>query len=138
MPSLTESLSAQHQHLIELANHLGMRLLATDLVAIGAAMRELRAALLAHLEVEDRELYPALQAAAAAAGRDDQALVARTFAENMLRISGRLRTFVEREPTAPTLEELRAGWPLVREVLMKRIDAEELVLYPMHAKLTGT
>lgn len=138
MPTLVETLTTQHRAVIELVRQLDEALTAGNRSTLADLLGKLRTGVLAHLELEDRELYPSLIAAAEAAGRTDQAALARSFSDNMLRISDGLKAFLGRH-SGPTLdlEALRREWKDVAAILSQRIQSEESVLYPMHTRLTA-
>lgn len=134
---LIETLRAQHQVVNELASRLARTLEGNEVAAANTALHELRIALLAHLEFEDRQLYAEMTRAALASVRGPDALLARTFAENMLRISGGLRDFLRRHSPVRDLAVLRRDWVGIAALLSQRNQSEEKVLYPLYLRLTA-
>src|SRR6185312_1241677 len=97
-----------------------------DASKIRAQLAVFRTALLAHLKLEDEQLYPALVAQAEHLGDAHRALVARTFSNNMKRISEALTTFLERytSPERPLeLEAFRRDCKSIVATLGQRVQA---------------
>jgi iron-sulfur cluster repair protein YtfE (RIC family) len=134
---LVETLRAQHRLVEAVGGRLTEALKAGDLATAQVALRELRQALLAHLELEDQELYPKLIARARASDRSNEGLVAQTFSDNMLRISAGLRAFLDRHAAPRDLEGLSRDWQHISGILSQRIQSEEQVLYPLFARVTA-
>ena len=132
--TLLDTLQREHAELTGLATQLDERIAASDLFGAHAAVLELKHALVAHVVLEDQQLYPSLVRAATRSGEGQSALTARTFAANMARVSSRLLAFVARDE-AIGLAELADQWPAMKADLLARIDAEERTLYPMFRRL---
>jgi hypothetical protein len=133
MSTLVEDLRLQHRALRTKMSALDDALAAADAVRTRAAVAELRHALLAHLAIEDRELYPALCALGAEDPDRRRQQVAQAFAASMRRISESLLAFLERpDDTEPAA--LADAWAGIRSILQTRIDAEEKTLYPLYQR----
>lgn len=135
MENLTQRLRAEHQTLLEIVGTLDRHLKAADLQNVNQALSELKAAMLAHLTVEDAELYPGLITLADRVGDEAMAKTARAFQDNMSRISAGLVTFLNRyEGKRFDIVAFTTDWRSIVEVLSARIGSEEKVLYPMFDK----
>ncbi len=133
---LVETLRCQHAELDVLARRVNEALAAGDVSPIKEALVAFEVALLAHLELEDRRLYPALSGAAAATHFKVQLQVIETYQKNMAGVSVVLRSFFE-EHAAGSLdvEALRRDWTLILQLLVGRIENEESTLYPLYRSL---
>ena len=87
-----------------------------------------RKALLAHLEQEDQELYPALQAAA----EGDQHLKEKldVFIEDMVSVSNMALDFFDKYSGRMNDEDFKKEFNKLYRTLTKRIHREESSLYP--------
>jgi Hemerythrin HHE cation binding domain len=139
MPHLVETLTAQHQQVVRIATQINEAISpAGDVKRLRSLLDTLTVGLLAHLALEDKSLYPALIAAAETAGDATQLALVRSFSENMQRISTGLQSFLQRH-SSPTVDLalFRKEWKDILGVLTQRIQSEERVLYPLHARLTA-
>jgi hemerythrin-like domain-containing protein len=133
--SLIETLTKQHKIVLELAAELEGALEATDVARANALLTQLREALLAHLELEDRQLYPELERAASTLESPSMQEVARGFSSNMARISEALIAFLRRyEGKAWDVARFWSDWRAIADVLKARIRAEEQTLYPLYQR----
>lgn len=136
MQTLTDTLREQHRTVEHLASLLTTALHHDDRPAIRAALDAFRDALVAHLTLEDQQLYP--QLLSAVEPRSEPARIARTFAANMQRVSAGLLDFLERHTgDAFDLFALRREWREALSVLTGRIQSEERLLYPMYDQRFG-
>lgn len=132
---LVATLKEQHAAVQKLVGALDEAIGRGDDAKCRELMRTMGSALMGHLALEDRELYPGLVKFAEEQDDRHLATVARTFMENMARISGALVGFVERHSSGNVgLDRLRAEWPAVRQTLAQRIAAEETTLYPLFVR----
>lgn len=137
MEKLVERLHAQHRAIGEIAADISRYLATGDVVAASAALRHLRTAVVAHLELEDAQLYPALEKAARETNAPVPARVALTYVKNMEGVSAALRAFFDHYAAKDgeedvALDELRRDWDLVARMLLDRIESEEAQLYPLY------
>lgn len=136
MHTLTETLREQHRRVEQLASQLTTALHGEDLNEVRAAFEAFRAALEQHLALEDGELYPRLLSAVEP--RSEPARIAKTFSENMQRISAGLRDFIARHANGQLDPvTLRREWKEALAVLTGRIQSEERLLYPMFEQRFG-
>jgi len=134
--TLTQTLRAQHRRVEKLAARLTTALHGEDLKEVRAAFQAFCAALEQHLALEDGELYPRLLSSVEP--RSKAARVAKTFSENMQRISAGLHAFIARHATGQLDPlTLRREWKEVLAVLTGRIQSEEQLLYPMFEQRFG-
>ncbi len=130
MYDVITTLKAQHVALRELIAELEAALASGETPRVAAATERFRVALYAHLELEDRKLYPSLLAAQATDVRE----TASRFAKSLQVIAAGVREFLGRHVgPAIDVEAFRAGWPSVRRALSLRVEEEERLLYPLHA-----
>jgi hemerythrin-like domain-containing protein len=133
--SLVKTLKAQHQAVQRMVAELEGKLQRQDAEAATAVLGRLKEALLAHLELEDRELYPGLVRHAQA---QHMLQVAKTFSSNMEFISQGLKDFLSRHERITDIATFRMEWQGVREVLRQRIHSEETSLYPLYERVSAT
>jgi iron-sulfur cluster repair protein YtfE (RIC family) len=133
---LTDTLREQHRKLEHCATALTTALHGDELPTITMALDDFRTVLEEHLTLEDGELYPRLLSAAEP--RSEPARIAKTFSENMQRISAGLRDFLQRH-TQGSLDPLalRREWKEAQSVLVARIQSEERLLFPMYEQRFG-
>lgn len=142
MNTLLTTLHAQHRAVATLAAEVSDAVAHGDCDGIQRSLHALRAALGAHLALEDAELYPALSRAAEQTGLALPTSIARTYEHNMTAISTALTAFLDSyheqrwaQPNA--LDEFRRDWALVSQLLADRINSEETTLYPLYASWVG-
>lgn len=138
---LVRTLQREHEAIL---GHLeGVRREGVDTPAGRRALEAFRPMLLAHLELEDAELYPPLRAAAA--GDPELSDRLDVFVGGMEAISGLARdlldSFPERDPELPSSLANGLNHVAVFErffaVLRRRIREEETVLYREFLRVTG-
>ena len=123
--SLTHVLREQHDHLSALLDEVGR--LGLDCAEGHARLKDAQQAMLAHLALEDSQLYPSLRSNPATAK------LAHRYADEMLQLTPALMAFFDSyqdggiDPGSfkRSLEQLQA-------VLQQRISREEGKLYPAY------
>lgn len=109
-----------------------------DIQGIATRMDSLRNGLLAHLKKEDDKIYMDLLTIAKEKNIELVTITINTFSTAMKGIATRVLKFFDkyskREEIAKLSSELYSDFPLVYEDLLKRVDREEKVLYPMYEK----
>lgn len=137
MTALVETLRTQHRAILEVAARVDDAIAKRDGGAARRHLDELTTALMAHLELEDRSLYPEMVRLAEAQGAPARAATAQIFASNMARISKAVEDFFGRHPASRDLDlvRLEADWRFVRKLLADRISSEETALYPLFVQL---
>ena len=136
MSSLVATLKAQHVAVQKMATEISKFLERKNIAGISAKLAELKAALLGHLELEDKNLYPAL---IKAAEKKDPAAVetARMFSTNMVGISSVLVGFLKKyEGKSFSADAFAQDWQGILGALGARINSEEATLYPLFEKWT--
>ncbi|MFO0595828.1 MAG: hemerythrin domain-containing protein [Myxococcaceae bacterium] len=127
--TLISTLTEQHRELEGLMQKVTVALHSNELAAVRATLHEFGHALLMHLALEDEQLYPQLLKQHSM--RSSNGRLVRTFAENMMRVSTALKTFLKRpQETEEDVAALRREWPEVENLLASRIQSEERLLYP--------
>ena len=102
---------------------------------IETELKKLKTVLLAHLALEDAELYPGLERLGVESGSVNLTLVARQFASNMSRSSEALLSFLRKyDKPIVDLDSFRQDWAKIHSVLSGRIASEEASLYPLYEK----
>ncbi len=132
MSDLIAILHAQHEAIIRISERVTEATQRGDAPSVCRELDALAVALLAHLEVEDSHLYPALTRAAEQTQLEVPARVARTYEHNMQTISVALKAFIEKYSRTFELEDFRRDWALVSQLLADRIESEEATLYPLY------
>lgn len=132
MKSLIETLHLQHEAIALTVDRIDAATRSGDVSAVCAELDVLAVELLAHLELEDGRLYPALTRAAEQTQLEVPAKIARTYEQNMQTITVALRAFLEKYSRKFVLEEFQRDWPLVSQLLTDRIASEEATLYPLY------
>jgi hemerythrin superfamily protein len=135
--TLVETLTQQHQLIIELAEKLDGSIRAQDAFQTVRAVGELKRAVVKHLVLEDQQLYPELVRSATQRGDPSASVRAYTYAAEMAQISSALLTFLIRCEHSSPLAELGEKWPAMRQILLDRIASEESTLYPMYSRLAA-
>ena len=136
MSSLVQTLKAQHVAVQTMATEVNQLVERKNVAGINAKLTELKAALLGHLELEDKKLYSAL---IKAAEKKDPAAVetARMFSTNMVGISRVLIDFLGKyEGKKFSAEAFAQDWQGILGALAARINSEEATLYPLYEKWT--
>lgn len=131
MKSLVQTLKAQHQAVQQMTVELDEALELGDAAVATALLEKLKAALLSHLELEDRELYPGLLQLAEAQRQDHLAKVAKMFSSNMAFITGGVKRFLAQHERVTDTAAFRDEWRGILKVLQQRIHSEECTLYPL-------
>jgi hypothetical protein len=138
MELLIETLKAQHQQLRSLAGRVEYAVQQDDPVAAHQALLELGQALSAHLELEDKVLYPELVCLAKESGREHLVQLAGSFESSMRSISKALQRFLLSYADAPVdLARLGPDWKHAASILAARLVSEELSLYPVYDQLSA-
>lgn len=134
LQSLIQTLTLQHQEIAKLAGQLDAAVVAGDTTGLQDLMVRLKRALLAHLELEDARLYPALVQAANKTKAEIPIKIAETFAKNMQGVTAALKAFLDKYVVGEIdVADFRRDWLLVHRLLDDRIESEERHLYPLHA-----
>lgn len=133
--TLTETLKQQHLAVVELVKLIQGAVERDDRALIETDLKQLKTALLAHLALEDAELYPGLERLGVESGSVNLTLVARQFASNMSRITEALLSFLDKYD-GPILDLVgfKQDWSKIVSVLSARIASEEASLYPLYEK----
>lgn len=132
---LIATLKAQHGEVQKLMESFEQSLSKNEGAKAKELITTIGGALVGHLALEDRELYPALVKLAEQKNDQHLAMVARTFMENMSRISGALIGFIDRHSNPNVgIDRLKAEWPAIRQTLGERIMSEESTLYPLYTR----
>jgi hypothetical protein len=130
---LVGTLRGQHEAALKLVGTINERLAAKDIPGVNAALTQLKNALLAHLELEDKKLYPALINAAEAKKNSSLASTTRMFSSNMVGITETLKSFLAKfEGKQFDPKAFETEWKAVVGALGARINSEEATLYPMY------
>jgi hypothetical protein len=131
----TDTFRRQHREIVMLVKELQPRLDATalrrDAGPVAAGLQRLAVMLEAHLALEDATLYPTLLTHSDAS----VAATARRYQQEMGGLKTTFVNYVERWPTASSIQEQPDGFVLqTKEVvaaLLTRIEREDGELYPM-------
>ena len=132
MTDMIYTLRVQHEEIARLIGRIDDASARGDRAAVGTDVDALAIALLAHLEIEDARLYPALTRAAEQTQLEVPAKIARTYQHNMLTISVAIKAFIEKYSQSFSLDDFRRDWPLASQLLTDRIKSEEATLYPLY------
>jgi hypothetical protein len=136
MRALVETLKIQHRELERRMGALDERLAAADASGAREALGALSETLMAHLALEDRELYPGLAAVGEETIGAGRKALAQTFAANMKRITDGLVSFIQSAERADAAA-LGREWGRIRSILVSRIESEERVLYPIYVRASA-
>jgi len=136
--SLVQTLKAQHEAVQELTVELDEALERGDAAEATALLGKLKTALLAHLELEDQQLYPGLLQLAEAQRQDHLAQVAKMYAANMAFITGGVKRFLAQHERVTDTAAFRGEWRGILKVLQQRIHSEECTLYPLFERAVAT
>jgi iron-sulfur cluster repair protein YtfE (RIC family) len=132
---LTETLKQQHAEVLRQVDIIQAGIEKADRGLIRSELEKLGTALVAHLMLEDRQLYPEIERLATESGSEHLAVVARQFASNMGRISAALLAFLAKyEKPFTDLDAFKRDWSSVLSALEGRIMSEETTLYPLYEK----
>jgi hypothetical protein len=131
----TDSFRRQHEEILMLVKELLPRLDATtlrrDAAPVAAGLQRLAVMLTAHLALEDATLYPRLLTHT----DTSIAATARRYQQEMGGLKTAFVNYVERWPTAPSIQEEPDGFVAQTQeivaALLARIDRENGELYPM-------
>ena len=135
---LIRTLKTQHESVLGIVSEIDEALRRRDEIEVRALLTRLQGPLLAHLELEDRQLYPALIVGGQAPEQEQLSVTAKLFAADMLSISDALEDFFRRN--RPETLELTKFEPDFREIvaiLLERVTAEEKTLYPLYTRLAA-
>lgn len=131
--NLIETLHLQHDEITRIVDRVNAATRRGDVTSVCKELDALAVAVLAHLEVEDTRLYPALTLAAESSQLEVPAKIARTYEHNMTTISVALKAFLDKYSHRFVLDDFKRDWPLVSQLLTDRIASEEATLYPLYA-----
>jgi hypothetical protein len=133
--NLITTLKEQHLAVQSLAGKINDALARKDVSEIRRHLLTLQNAVVAHLQLEDDELYPELIRTARSENLPQVADIAASFASAMRHISTAVVKFFQTY-TAPawSIASFERAWPGILEELSLRIAAEESQLYPMYEK----
>jgi hypothetical protein len=135
MNTLIRVLSGQHRALERKVGLLNDALGRGSATEVQAMLPAFKISMVAHLKLEDSDLYPELLRTAEAVQDPQLALVARAFARTMPPISAGLIDFIQRHETRKLdLEVFARDWSKLLGLLTSRIQSEESTLYPLYAK----
>ncbi|MGQ0506989.1 MAG: hemerythrin domain-containing protein [Myxococcaceae bacterium] len=135
MTDLIGTLKAQHHAVMELARQLDAHVTGGNVTEIQETLDLIKGALVAHLALEDKDLYPELVRRAEETKQDHLALVAKSFASNMERITEAVLRFLTKyENDVVDVQTFARDWHEVQDALVARIHAEETALYPLYGK----
>lgn len=133
--TLTETLKQQHAEVLRQVDVIQDAIQKADSQLIQRELKKLGTALVAHLSLEDHQLYPELERLATESGAENLAVVARQFSTNMSRISAALLAFLAKyEKPFTDVAAFKRDWSAVLAALSARIASEEVTLYPLYEK----
>lgn len=135
MDDLLPTLHAHHRAIGEIVDTINVELAKGDVAAVQGQLVRLKSAVLAHLALEDAQLYPALTQAARETKLAVPTRVAMTYERNMEHVSAALKAFLEeytQPQVQPSLDDLKRDWELVARMLVDRMESEEDQLYPLY------
>jgi hypothetical protein len=139
MDNIVATLQAQHQAVLKMVGKINEKVARGEVKGLNSILGELKTALLAHLELEDNQLYPSLIKAADALKNPGIAQTTRMFSGNMVQITDTLKGFLGKfegkdiDPAA-----FKTDWNQLIGVLSARITSEEATLYPMYNQWVPT
>lgn len=131
---LIDTLKQQHQELMWLIGQVGVALELGEKEGVLTALSSLCQALQAHVALEDQRLYPSLACAAETSEDSSMLETAYLFSSNMHRIIESLRDLLSRHQASFHMEQFRTYWNTLGPVLIRRLEAEERTLYPLHER----
>ena len=135
---LIDTLRVQHDEIETRVKNITAALASGAVPVVKQELAAFKTALLAHLDLEDRELYPALTEAAAAMPFEVPAQLTRVYQQNMESVSVAIKTFLTAHGGDDlNLVDFRRDWGMVSQLLAHRIDSEELTLYPLYRSLVN-
>lgn len=132
-----ESLVRQHKELLDLVGEINAFDPRKDPIKIATALGRFQRVLVSHLEIEDRELYPALREFTA---RPDAPLslriMAKLFFNEMESLKPEVVAFLERwnsDAISASPDKFTSGMAGIAKALAARIEREEKELYAAFA-----
>jgi hypothetical protein len=129
---LIDELRRQHASILALASAVDDYMTSGELEQVSRTVSQLRNAVVAHLALEDSELYGPLSRAAGPEGDERPASIARTLSSNMQLISEAvLRFFDGFERSTPAAEHFERQWKTTAAALRARIQSEEQTVFAM-------
>lgn len=137
MPALVETLRRQHAEIEALTRRIETALVDRDRVALTRDIKAFQRALVAHLELEDQQLYPALVARVEAHGSSINRNLIATYRSNMAQIGDTLKQFFDGFADPIDFDAFARNWPMVQQLLSHRIESEELTLYALYLELVA-
>lgn len=138
MGNLVATLRHHHAEILEIVRAITAAVAAGSSPEIRTNVDRLRTALLAHLALEDSQLYPELTKAGEESGRELSARIAKTYERNMETISVALKAFLEQYDGDFEPADFSRDWQLVSQMLSDRIASEEATLYPLYQSWIGS
>jgi hypothetical protein len=132
------TLRKQHGEILEIVRAITAAVAGGSCPEVRTHVDRLRAALLAHLALEDSQLYPELTKAGEESGQALSARIAKTYERNMETISVALKAFLEQYAADFELADFSRDWQLVSQMLSDRIASEEATLYPLYESWIGS
>lgn len=135
MGDLIQTLKAQHNAVGAMVEKINASVSAKDKAEIQSHLHNMAKALLAHLELEDRELYPGFREAASAKQEKSLLTTANMFSTNMGKITDALKAFLQKyDGKQFDIGAFERDWRSITSVLKNRIESEEGSLYPLYEK----
>lgn len=136
---LLETLRRQHGEIEGIVDRVNAALDAADPEGIRAALGDFTLLLLAHLQLEAGQIYPALMQAAEQRQEPRLSETARAFATNLQHLHAALHALVSRHSGMELdLVGFRRDWSRLAEMLLARLAAEDETLYRMYAEIAAS
>lgn len=131
-------LKSEHKTVARLIEEIKGLIQKNDTQGIAAHMGTLKSGLLAHLKKEDDKLYADLLKTAREKNIEMVVITVNTFSTAMKGIAARILGFFDKYPNKDEIAKLTTEFSKdfqgVYEDIMKRVNNEEKVLYPMYEK----
>lgn len=133
---IVETLETQHGLLQNVVMEIDRALVEGRLDQVSAQLVRLRAALEAHLELENAEFYPSMLTMAEKQQQPQMLQIVQIFDQNMRVIADGVVKFFDRFAGKPIdRAQFEPQWRSVVGVLARRIEDEESTLHPIHQRL---
>jgi regulator of sigma D len=131
MSDLIATLKKQHALVLQIIGRINQADTAHNYAVISAELQAFKAALLAHLKLEDVQLYPGMLQLGKQSGKSGLADLAKTFQINMENTSKMLVKFLSRFEKVDVQNgaSFTIEWRSILAVLSARVKAEESTLY---------
>ncbi|MBI3755936.1 MAG: hemerythrin domain-containing protein [Deltaproteobacteria bacterium] len=131
-------LKGEHKTVARLIEEIKGLIQKKDTQGIAAHMVTLKSGLLSHLKKEDDKLYADLLKTAKEKNIEMVSITVNTFSTEMKGIAARILGFFDKYPNKDEIARITADFSKdfqgVYEDIMKRVNNEEKVLYPMYEK----